>query len=59
MFRPFVASDIIQKNMRLHINAREGYKICIERNGVYGGGVEIIAIIAIDRVSISIYFVSE
>jgi hypothetical protein len=38
---------------------KEASKCTWEENGMYGGGVEITAIIAIYKVSVSVYFPSE
>lgn len=41
MFRPFATSHIIQNNAQLQRNMREHNRICMRKNGVYFGNVEI------------------
>jgi hypothetical protein len=43
-FFTFVAFWIVQNNMQLHVKRRKGYKIYMERNGVYDGNVGIITV---------------
>jgi hypothetical protein len=51
----FVAFEIILNNGQLQINTREGYKMHMGENGVYGGNMEIITrlISEIYKVSVS------
>jgi hypothetical protein len=57
-FRPFVAFEITQNNVQLHINTKEDYEL----HGVKiqnGGNMDIIAISEIYGVSVGVYFASN
>jgi hypothetical protein len=58
-FALFLHFDIILNIVRLHINTRDDYKLCVRNNGEYCGNAEIVAVCEIRKVSVGIYFVSE